>query len=159
MFVQPDSIAGNDSNKHCDKLLTKCKPRDLKKISSSAHKVQPYKTFKHSQPAVRPAIDITADTTQLAVQRQTAYIHSLARLDDLGKFVSPQTQTVGAFTGFQANVHSPVTKSKAYYYLTFSKPPQKAVVHEVMSCGTSGSSKCHAIHSVNWGSASLCSYH
>ena len=134
MFVQPNIIAGNDSNKHCDKLPPKCKPQDLKNISLNAHKVQPYKTFKCGQPAVRPAIDIIADTAQLAVQRQTAYIHSLARLDDLGKFVSPQTKTVGAFTGFQANVHSPVTKSKAYYYLAFPKPPQKAVVHEVMCC-------------------------
>ena len=39
---------------------------------------------------------------------------------------------MGAFSGFQATVKPPVTKSKPYYFLTYPSPPHKAVVHEVM---------------------------
>ena len=59
-------------------------------------------------------------------------MHVLARLDIAGKNMPPDEQKVGSFTGFQANTHEIVVKSTAYYFLTFPKPPQKSVVHEVI---------------------------
>ena len=55
-------------------------------------------------------------------------IHSLARLDASGHCLPPETQQVGAFTGFQSCIHKCVVRSKAYYFLTFLKSPHKSVV-------------------------------
>ena len=44
----------------------------------------------------------------------------------------PTKHEIGSFSGFHANIQSPVPKSKPYYYLTLPKPPGKSVVNEVM---------------------------
>ena len=59
-------------------------------------------------------------------------IHSLARLDNDGKEVPAENQSVGVFAGFQATIQNVPVKSKPYYYLTLPKPPKKSVVYDVM---------------------------
>ena len=100
------------------------------KTSNSQHKIHPYKTVKRGQPAVRKEIDISLQTSD--EQRKRGVMHVLARLDIAGKNIPADEQKVGSFAGFQANIHEYVVKSTAYYFLTFPKPPQKSVVHEVM---------------------------
>ena len=60
-------------------------------------------------------------------------IHSLTRISAVGDSISPESQMIGSFAGFQAWMSDDVTKSKPYYWLTFPKPPQKSVTHEIMT--------------------------
>lgn len=129
MFVQPDDVTSMDSEEGRP-ILQLTKSEDLKDLSTLQHKIHPYKTVKRGQPAVRQEIDISLQTSD--EQRKRGVMHVLARLDIAGKNIPADEQKVGSFTGFQANIHEYVVKSTAYYFLTFPKPPQKSVVHEVM---------------------------
>ena len=60
-------------------------------------------------------------------------IHSLTRISAAGNSISPESQMIGSFAGFQASMSDEVTKSKPYYWLTFPKPPHKSVTHEIMT--------------------------
>ena len=60
-------------------------------------------------------------------------IHSLTRISAAGDSISPESQIIGSFAGFQASMSDEVTKSKPYYWLTFPKPPHKSVTHEIMT--------------------------
>ena len=127
MFVQPENLLSSSSD---SSKLTLAKPKDLKNITTEQHHVEPYKTIKRGAPAVRPEVDISLKNTK--DKRLRGMIHSLARLDASGHCLPPETQQVGAFTGFQSCIHKCVVQSKAYYFLTFPKPPHKSVVHQVM---------------------------
>ena len=70
------------------------------------------------------------DTTDIRVEQM---IHSLTRISAAGDSISPESQIIGSFAGFQASMSDEVTKSKPYYWLTFPKPPQKSVTHEIMT--------------------------
>lgn len=129
MFVQPEYITPIESEKDRP-ILSLAKSDDVKNLSTSQHKVHPYKTVNRGQPAVRKEIDISLQTSD--EQRKRGVMHALARLDIEGKNIPSNEQKVGSFAGFQANIHEFVVKSTAYYFLTFPKPPQKSVVHEVM---------------------------
>ncbi len=129
MFIQPDNVVGVQSEEDRPSLqLTKS--ADALSLASSQHKINPYKTFQRGQPAMRKEIDISLQTSD--EQRKKGVMHVLARLDIAGNNVPPNDQKVGSYGGFQANIHEFTVKSTAYYFLTFPKPPQKSVVHEVM---------------------------
>ena len=129
MFVQPDDVVPLDSEEdRSDLQLTK--PKDMKILSAAQHKIHPYKTFKRGQPSVRKEVDVSLQTS--AAQRKRGVMHTLARLDIAGKSIPANEQKVGSYAGFQAHIHEFVVKSTAYFFLTFPKPPQKSVVHEVM---------------------------
>lgn len=64
---------------------------------------------------------------------QKGLIHSLVRLDENYSWqVTWVSALVGSFAGFHTTVQPAVAKSKSYYFLTFSSPPSKAAVYEVM---------------------------
>ena len=106
------------------------KSDDLKQVTSEQLKVHPYKTVKRGQPEVRTEVDTSLPTS--CGQRKRSAVHSLARTNNAGHNIQVPDQKVGGFTGFQAKIQGNVTKSSAHYFLTFPKPPQKSVVHEVM---------------------------
>ncbi len=122
MFVQPedtDTYVATASHS----ALQLANANELKVIAASQHSVQPYKTFKRGTPAIRSVVNITPHNTN--EQRHKLVVHSLSRLDSDGNSIPADTQTIGAFSGFQARIRKRVVKSKAYYFLTFPKPPQK----------------------------------
>ena len=127
MFVQTENLLSSSSD---SSKLTLAKPKDLKNITTEQHHFEPYKTMKRVHLLSRPEVDISLKNTK--DQRMRGMIHSLARLDASCHCLPPETQQVGAFTGFQSCIHKGVVRSKAYYFLTFPKPPQKSVVHQVM---------------------------
>ena len=86
--------------------------------------------MKRGQPALRKEVDISLGSTD--EQKLRGAMHALTRIDNAGHDIPPAEQSVGSFAGFQASTHKRITKSSAYYFLTFPKPPQKSVVHEVM---------------------------
>ena len=141
MFVQPDDVEPVDSEEDRS-VLQLAKSDDVKNMSTSQHKIYPYKTFKRGQPAVRKEIYISLQTSD--AQRKRGVMHTLARLNIEGENVPPSEQKVGSIAGFQANIHEYVVKSTAYYFLTFPKPPHKSVVHEVM-CRMVAAAECKSM--------------
>lgn len=129
MFVQPDDVEAVHFEEDRP-ILQLAKSADAHSLANSQHKINPYKTFKRGQPAVRREIDISLQTSD--GQRKRGVTHVLARMDIAGNDVPTNNQQVGSYGGFQANLHEFTVKSTAYYFLTFPKPPQKSVVHEVM---------------------------
>ena len=129
MFVQPDDVAAIDSREDHSPLQL-VKSDDLKNTSTEQHKIHPYKTVKRGQPALRKEIDISLQTSN--EQRKRGVMHALTRIDMAGNAIPAAKQKVGSFAEFQANIHKRTKKSSAHYFLTFPKPPQKSVVHEVM---------------------------
>ena len=81
-----------------------------------------HKTAKRGIPSVRHEFDVKAETEHHQLQQVRGMIHSLARLDNDGKKVLAENQTVGVFAGFQATIQNVPVKSKPYYYLTLPKP-------------------------------------
>ena len=108
------------------------KSDDLKNTSTEQHKIHPYKTVKCGQPALHKEIDISLQNSN--EQRKRGVMHTLTRIDVAGNDIPAAKQKVGSFARFQANIHKRTKRSSAHYFLTFPKPPQRSVVHEVMCC-------------------------
>ena len=130
MFVQPEDTVDKVSEDR--EKLTLAKPFEIKEIAAEQHKIKTYKTAKRGIPSVRPEFDVKAETKHHQLQQATGMIHSQARLDNDGKEVLAENQTVGVFAGFQATIQKVPVKSKPYYYLTLPKPWKKSVVYDVM---------------------------
>ena len=92
--------------------------------------MNPYKTTSYCDPAIRERFSIeSTDTTDVRVEQM---IHSLTRISAAGNNIPQESQMIGSFAGFEASMSDDVTKSKRYYWLTFPKPPDKSVTHEIM---------------------------
>ena len=130
MFVQPEDTVDKVSEDR--EKLTLAKPFEIKEIAAEQHKIKTYKTAKRGIPTVRPEFDVKAETKHHQLQQVRGMLRSLARLDNDGKEVPAENQTVGVFAGFQATIQNVPVKGKPYYYLTLPKPLKKAVVYDVM---------------------------
>ena len=96
------------------------------------NKVNPYKATSNGEPAIRERFSIeSTDTADIQVEQM---IHSLTRISAAGDNISPESQMIGSFAGFQVSMSDEVTKSKPYYWLTFPKPPHKSVTYKIMTC-------------------------
>jgi hypothetical protein len=95
----------------------------------SSDRIGVYKTFVKGKPNIRPRISIKSTFGRR--QRRRALLHSFTRLNG-NLTVEPDQQIIGSFTGFQAKLKHSEIKSKAYYYLTLPKPPDKSTLIEVM---------------------------
>ena len=114
MFVQPEYTVDKVSE-DCEKL-TLAKPFQIKEIAAEQHKIKTYKTAKRGIPSVRPEFDVQAETKHHQLQQVRSMIHSLARLDNDGKEVLAENQTVGVFAEFQATIQNVPVKSKPYIF-------------------------------------------
>lgn len=131
MFVQAESLENmNNSTSQQVESLSRASDVELRSMCLMQHQIEPYKTKKRGVPAVRCPVEIENADTQLQAKRGT--VHALLRLSDDILNTTVTTQMIPAFIGFQSQVQPEVNKSKAYYFLTFPKPPNKSVVHEVM---------------------------
>jgi hypothetical protein len=111
--------------------MRKVRSEELAEIVGQLHTVRPYKTIKRGQPRTVQNIDITPSSVKQ--QRLRGMLHTMIRLDKDLEAVQNDVQRIGSFAGFHANIQPYVTKSKAHYYLTLPQPPNKSVIHEVMS--------------------------
>ena len=125
MFVQPEDIVVENVGKEDRTKLTLAKPMEIKGLAAEQHKIQIYKTAKRGLPSVRPEFDVKPQNTHHQLQRVRGTIHSLARLDNSGKQVLSENQTVGVFAGFHASIQNIPVKSKALLLFDTPKATKK----------------------------------
>ena len=91
--------------------------------------IMPYKTVKVGVLSIRNEFDTTPSSSTSICKEDMI---NTAKIDVDFEEIEPTKQEIGSLSGFHANIQSPVSKSKPYYYLTLPKPPGKSVVNEVM---------------------------
>ena len=128
MFIQPEKfivekLKGKTS-------LKRCSNGELKEMVAEEISISPYAHTERGEPATFDRIDTTAPTTESI--RKKMMIHAIVRTNDDGSTISPEDQSIGAFTGFMSSISEPAERSKAYYYLTLPKSPSKKVLYTMM---------------------------
>ena len=103
---------------------------DLKVVADDLNKIRPYKTFIKGVSPIRKEFD-TSPSTTFSIRKEEM-LHTLARVGRNFNNIDVVEQKVGSFGGFQSILQASVSKSKAHYFLTLPKAPNKSVVHEVM---------------------------
>lgn len=104
---------------------------ELKQLSDRRNEINPYRTMRPGLPPIREQIN--TDEIGLGKQRNRMMIHTILRLDETLDCVEPSDQNIASYRGCQANIRPICSRSKAYYFCTLPQPPNKTVVHEVMT--------------------------
>ena len=137
MFVQPESFEAElASQNHGGRPVSSVDlasnlSTTLRELGNEMQNVHPYKTVKRREPPIRtPAEDSAPPDT--SIQRTHGIIHALARAEDDRTRPKPEEQTVPAFSGFQAKMSNADEKSRAIYHMTYSNPPSKSILCDVM---------------------------
>ena len=102
----------------------------LNEIAAGMQKHDRYITHKRGEPPVKNRVQPSLGG--IKPQRKRSVIHSLVRANSAGERPVANDQKIPSFAGFQALISAPVVKSKAYYFMTYSEPPKKAVLNDVM---------------------------
>ena len=130
MYVQRDSL--EDQGPQCGDRVKDAKTLSsaLKEIAAGMQKHDRYITHKRGEPPVKNRVQPSLGG--IKPQRKRSVIHSLVRANSAGERPVANDQKIPSFAGFQALISAPVVKSKAYYFMTYSEPPKKAVLNDVM---------------------------
>ncbi len=137
MFVQPKLFDGEHPSRNhrdhqdpCAKLASNCSTT-LKALGSEMQKVNLYKPVKRREPPIRKKETDLSNFDTFA-QRTRGVVHALARAKDDRVRPKPEEQTVPGFSGFHANMSKPDEESRAIYHMTYSNPPSKTILFDVM---------------------------
>ena len=116
MFVQNEDLI--EHNVPDATVPTLINPKGLKDLVKELSNKNPYKTKSNGDPAIRERFSTESmDTTDIRVEQM---IHLLTRISAAGDNITPESQMIGFFAGFQASMSDEVTKGKPYYWLTFN---------------------------------------
>ncbi|XP_071094997.1 protein crumbs-like [Haliotis cracherodii] len=137
MFVQPFESFDSELESHETRTVPSTKlasslSASLKELGSEMQNIDPYKTIKRGEPPIRAETENNSILFDTSTQRTRGVIHALSRAQDDLSRPKPEEQQVPGYKGFHANMSQPQEKSRAIYYMTYSDPPSKTILYDVM---------------------------